>query len=82
MLLTVLGRRGLILPQYLDRVVSVVLKALIYDEQKGNFSVGTHIRDAACYVCWSFARAYDPTVLQPYVNSIAGALLVATVFDR
>ncbi|KAF8795134.1 Tubulin-specific chaperone D like protein [Argiope bruennichi] len=77
-----LGRRGLILPQHLDRVVSVVLKALIYDEQRGNFSVGAHIRDAACYVCWSFARAYDPTVLQPYVNSIAGALLVATVFDR
>ncbi|GBM64386.1 Tubulin-specific chaperone D [Araneus ventricosus] len=77
-----LGRRGLIIPQHLDRVVGVVLKALIYDEQRGNFSVGAHIRDAACYVCWSFARAYDPTVLQPYVNSIAGALLVTTVFDR
>ncbi|GFR29007.1 tubulin-specific chaperone D [Trichonephila clavata] len=77
-----LGRRGLILPQHLDKVVNVVLKALIYDEQRGNFSVGAHIRDAACYVCWSFARAYDPTVLQPYVNSIAGALLVTTVFDR
>nr|XP_042898204.1 tubulin-specific chaperone D [Parasteatoda tepidariorum] len=77
-----LGRRGLILPQHLDRVVSVVLKALIYDEQRGNFSVGAHIRDAACYVCWSFARAYDPAVLQPYVNSIAGALLITTIFDR
>lgn len=55
---------------------------MIYDEQRGNFSVGAHIRDAACYVCWSFARAYDPQVLQPYVNSIAGALLVTTVFDR
>ncbi|XP_035206135.1 tubulin-specific chaperone D-like, partial [Stegodyphus dumicola] len=77
-----IGRRGLILPQHLDKVVGVVLKALVYDEQRGNFSVGSHIRDAACYVCWSFARAYDPKVLQPYVNSIAGALLVTTVFDR
>ncbi|XP_054723921.1 tubulin-specific chaperone D-like [Uloborus diversus] len=77
-----LGRRGLILPQHLERVVGVVLRALVYDEQRGNFSVGAHIRDAACYVCWSFARAYDPPVLEPHVRGIAGALLVAAVFDR
>ena len=63
-------------------MVKVVLKALVYDEKKGSFSVGAHIRDAACYVCWSFARAYDPTVLKPYVNSIASALITVTIFDR
>ena len=21
--------------------------------------VGTHVRDAACYVCWAFARAFE-----------------------
>lgn len=52
-------------------VVQVVLKALIYDERRGLHSVGSHVRDAACYICWSFARAYDPNELKPYVNSIA-----------
>lgn len=78
-----LARRGLLLPQRLPEVVSVVLKALIYDERRGCFSVGAHVRDAACYVCWAFARAYAPSVLQPYVpNKLAPALLVTTVFDR
>ncbi|XP_021918529.1 tubulin-specific chaperone D [Zootermopsis nevadensis] len=77
-----LGRRGLLLPQRLVEVVPVILKALVYDEPRGYASVGTHIRDAACYVCWAFARAYDTTVLQPFVKDIAAALLVTAVFDR
>jgi len=32
---------------------------------------GSNVRDAACYVCWSFARAYDPAVLLPYVTDVA-----------
>jgi hypothetical protein len=77
-----LGRRGLLLPQRLGEVVPVVLKALVYDQPRGYDAVGDYIRDAACYVCWAFARAYDPAVLQPFVKDIAGALLVVTVFDR
>ena len=49
----------------------VVLKALIYDERRGLSSAGAHVRDAACYVCWSFARAYEPDELKPYVQAIA-----------
>lgn len=26
-------------------------------------SVGAHVRDAAAYVCWAFARAYSPEAL-------------------
>ncbi|KAK9871289.1 hypothetical protein WA026_011559 [Henosepilachna vigintioctopunctata] len=77
-----LGRRGLLLPQRLPEVVPVVLKALVYDEPRGYSSVGSHIRDAACYVCWSFARAYETHILKPYVNQISGTLLIATCFDR
>ena len=40
------------------------------------------VRDAACYVCWAFARAYDPLVLQPHVASIANGLLIVSCFDR
>ena len=43
---------------------------------------GSHVRDAACYVCWAFARAYDPEVVKLHVKKIANALVIATVFDR
>ena len=52
-------------------VVPVIVRALRYDEKRGNFSVGAHVRDAACYVCWAFARAYDPEEIAPHVQQIA-----------
>ncbi|XP_039332583.1 tubulin-specific chaperone D isoform X2 [Saimiri boliviensis] len=77
-----LGRRGLLLPSRLADVVPVILKALTYDEKRGACSVGTNVRDAACYVCWAFARAYEPQELKPFVTTISSALLITTVFDR
>ncbi|XP_069866100.1 tubulin-specific chaperone D-like [Dipodomys merriami] len=77
-----LGRRGLLLPLRLSEVVTVILKALTYDKKCGTCSVGANVRDAACYVCWAFARAYDPQELRPFVTSISSALLIVTVFDR
>lgn len=77
-----LGKRGLLLPGRLYEVVPLVIKALTFDEPRGYNSVGSHIRDAACYVFWAFARAYDPDVLEPFVEDIARALVVVTCFDR
>uniref|UniRef100_A0A674K5D6 Tubulin-specific chaperone D n=1 Tax=Terrapene triunguis TaxID=2587831 RepID=A0A674K5D6_9SAUR len=77
-----LGRRGLLLPSRITDVVPVILKALTYDEKRGACSVGSNVRDAACYVCWAFARAYDPLELKPFVNQISSALVIAAVFDR
>lgn len=77
-----LGRRGLLLPQQLKSVVPIILKALIFDKKLGNYSLGRNVRDAACYVCWSMARAFEPDVIKPYVNQIAGTLLIVSVFDR
>lgn len=57
-------------------MVPVVLKALAYDERRGSFSVGAHVRDAACYVCWAFARAYEPQEITPYVKKIATYVLI------
>ncbi|XP_051243941.1 tubulin-specific chaperone D isoform X1 [Dicentrarchus labrax] len=77
-----LGRRGLLLPSRLTDVVPLIIKSLTYEEKRGACSVGSNVRDAACYVCWSFARAYEPTELKPFVTQIASALLITTVFDR
>lgn len=77
-----LGRRGLLLPKQLDLVIPIILKALIFDKKLGNYSLGRNVRDSACYVCWSLARAFEPSIIKPYVNDIASTLLIATVFDR
>jgi len=49
----------------------VIKRSLNYDEKKGFCSIGAHVRDAACYVCWSFARAYEPDDFKDYANDIA-----------
>ncbi|XP_015120199.1 tubulin-specific chaperone D [Diachasma alloeum] len=77
-----LGRRGLLLPHRLPDVIPVVLRALVFDEPRAYGSIGRIIRDAACYVCWSFARAFEPHVFQPHVQQIASTLLIVTCFDR
>lgn len=63
-------------------MVPVILEALTYDEKRGACSVGANVRDAACYVCWAFARAYEPQELTPFVAAISSALVVAALFDR
>eukprot|EP00112_Aurelia_sp_Birch-Aquarium-sp1_P000058 Seg1001.15 transcript_id=Seg1001.15/GoldUCD/mRNA.D3Y31 product="Tubulin-specific chaperone D" protein_id=Seg1001.15/GoldUCD/D3Y31 len=77
-----LGTRGLLLPERLSEVVPVILKALVFDEKRGTYSLGSHVRDAACYVCWSFARAYEPKELTDHVTQIASTLIVVSIFDR
>lgn len=52
-------------------VVPVILRALTYEEKRGACSVGSNVRDAACYVCWAFARAYEPQELKPFVAAIS-----------
>eukprot|EP00435_Cladocopium_sp_Y103_P066483 s61_g28.t1 len=77
-----LTRRGLLLPERLSTVMPLVCQALHFEQVSGNFTSGQHVRDAACYVCWAFARAYAPDVLQPYVVNLASALIQVAVFDR
>tara|TARA_B110000285_G_C15119967_1_gene616509 strand:- start:670 stop:1287 length:618 start_codon:yes stop_codon:yes gene_type:complete len=77
-----LCRRGLLLPERLERYVQILDKALVYDVNKGNHSVGAHVRDSACYVVWSFARAYSPEIMQPHVNTLANKLIIVSLFDR
>lgn len=77
-----LGKRGLLLPHRLHELVPLLSQALFYDEIKGYMSVGQHIRDSACYMCWAFARAYNPEDFQPFVQQVSAGLLTVAVFDR
>ena len=77
-----LCRRGLLLPERLDKYVPKLEKALLYDVNKGNHSVGAHVRDSACYVVWSFARAYAPEIMKPHVQTLSTKLINLSLFDR
>jgi hypothetical protein len=77
-----LSRRGLLLPDRLDIVFPIVSKAMHFDILKGQHSVGAHVRDAACYVCWAFARAYSPQIIRPYVRTLTNAMILVALFDR
>lgn len=77
-----LCRRGLLMPEQLGLVVPVVARAIHFDVLRGQHSVGIHVRDAACYVCWAFARAYSPLIMQPFVKDLSRAMLLTALFDR
>lgn len=77
-----LARRGLLLPQRLPELIPLLERALQYEVNKGSHSVGAHVRDAACYVCWAFARAYQADVMRPFSDSLARALITLSLFDR
>ncbi|KAJ1921423.1 hypothetical protein H4219_000740 [Mycoemilia scoparia] len=79
-----LARRGLLLVEILDSIMPWILRALTYEVQRGSHSVGSNVRDAACYVAWSFARAYDfsKELFQSWVLPLATTLVSVAVFDR
>lgn len=77
-----LGRRNLLLPSKLPEVIPVVLRALFYDERSGDHNYGSNVRDAGCYVCWAFARAYHPKDFLDYIVPIASSLVLVSLFDR
>ena len=77
-----LARRGLLLPRRLGEVVPIVVEAIQFDVPRGQHSVGSHVRDAACYTCWAFARAFAPDILSPYVPVLSKAIVIGCLFDR
>ena len=77
-----LARRGLLLPRRLPEVMSRLEKAMLYDKFQGNRSKGDDVRDAACYVAWAFARAYEANIMAPFVSTLARGLLVMACYDR
>eukprot|EP00921_Rhytidocystis_pertsovi_P005201 GHVQ01009009.1.p1 GENE.GHVQ01009009.1~~GHVQ01009009.1.p1 ORF type:complete len:1164 (+),score=172.59 GHVQ01009009.1:1216-4707(+) len=77
-----LTRRGLLVPARLPQVVPLVVESLQYDVRQGAHTVGAAVRDAACYVCWAFARAYAASELKGFVKDISRGLVQVSVFDR
>jgi hypothetical protein len=53
-----------------------------FDPLTNSHSTGTSVRDAACYVLWSLARAFSKEDLQPYSLQLARAAVDLAVGDR
>lgn len=77
-----LSRRGLLLPDRLAVVMPYIERAIRFDIRRGKHSIGAHVRDAACYVCWAFSRAYSPVVMAPFIRALTTALVTTALFDR
>lgn len=63
-------------------MVPLICEALRFEQRRGAFSVGAHVRDAAAYVCWAFARAYRPEAVLESFRLLAPALLCTACYDR
>lgn len=70
------------MPERIASFIPILDEALTYDINLGNHSVGSNVRDAACYVVWSFARAYSPEIMKPHVAVLSQKLIVESLFDR
>lgn len=77
-----LARRGLLLPSRLGDVIPHLVAAVHYNVRRGSTSVGAHVRDAACYTFWAFARAYSPLILRGHLQPLAEAVVLTSLFDR
>ncbi|KZT12037.1 TBCD protein [Laetiporus sulphureus 93-53] len=77
-----MARRGLIPEHKLSELVDWLCKALYFDIRKGSHSIGSNVRDAACYVLWSLARIQDVSALAPYAGTLSERLVAVSVFDR
>ncbi|KAI1718603.1 tubulin-specific chaperone D [Ditylenchus destructor] len=77
-----LCRRGCLLPDQVPEVLKVLSNALLFEQYSLGFSVSASVRDAACYICWAFARAYEAKILKQHVQTLAGDLVCVALFDR
>uniref|UniRef100_A0A915LY91 Tubulin-specific chaperone D n=1 Tax=Meloidogyne javanica TaxID=6303 RepID=A0A915LY91_MELJA len=75
--------RGCLLPEQVPKAISLVLsRSLIFDSNQFGSVLALNIRDASCYICWAFARAYEAKFLRQHLKPLAGTLLSVALFDR
>lgn len=79
-----LVRRGLILPHHdlFKRAFDAVSTAACFDMRRGANSVGSYVRDAACYAVWAIARAYDKAHVELFAHVICDAMIPVALLDR
>ncbi|MCP9260059.1 Tubulin-specific chaperone D [Dirofilaria immitis] len=77
-----LARRGFLPIEKLPDVVKILLDALVFEEPQGHHALGASVRDAACYICWSLARAFRPTDLKNILNKLQNIFAASAAFQE
>lgn len=70
------------MPERLEEIIPKLKTALLYDINRGTHSIGAHVRDAACFVVWSFARSFFRDIMKPHVEFLSTNLCILFLFDR
>lgn len=65
-----------------SRFTDLIVKGLKFDQIKGSYSVGSFVRDAACYVAWSLARYSSHLIPRAQDHKIIAGLTCMALFDR
>ena len=65
-----------------DKRKDAFIQALFFDVRKGTHSIGSNVRDAACYFFWAIARTHDVEMIKPYSTTLARSLVTLALFDR
>lgn len=55
---------------------------MTFDPRTSSHSTGTSVRDAACYVLWSLARAFTKEDMAPHALALARQSVALAVADR
>lgn len=66
----------------LSEAMRVISEGLVFELDKGTHSIGSNVRDAACYACWSFARCFGPDVMKRHVAILSNNLVCVAILDR
>lgn len=77
-----LARRGLLNRDDMQDQLKWARRALFLDIRRGSHSVGSAVRDAACYFFWALARAYDADSLREDGIVLAQSLATLSLLDR
>jgi hypothetical protein len=75
-------RKGILGPHYLQKIVPILKRSLMFEEYQANYSTGFIVRDAACYISWTFAKAFDAEIMNSYIKDFAVTLLLVALFDK
>ncbi|XP_020583971.1 tubulin-folding cofactor D-like isoform X2 [Phalaenopsis equestris] len=83
----ILGEDDIEVPEIVEEIVELLLSglrdsALHYDIRRGPHSIGSHVRDAAAYVCWAFGRAYNYSDMRDILEQLVPHLLTVACYDR
>ncbi|CAD5206638.1 unnamed protein product [Bursaphelenchus okinawaensis] len=82
LLLAELTTRGCILPETMPSLLKIVKKALLFDLGGFMNTTETNVRDSACYICWSLARAYSKEMFLSQIPDFSNLLVCTALFDR